>query len=546
MSQPLLQQPTTPLASGRALATTNPAELLLSHLSGAAEAGGAALDAIIHAYGPQLGEMAWHSVHLDPGLEGIVAAQGEAMRALIQRYRLQPTDRPIRILEVGAYSHYTVHQVAAELGGIGIANDISPAALRVGVGLARDKNITVGQAPVASDFHDLPFSSGYFDLVFIASAIHHTFRPWVVLDELFRVVRPGGVLHLANEPVGRTFCLYQFRCNREDGATAFEQAIAARGLTRILSSPFPGSRPEEMFGMIENDRIPLGIYLHAFARNGETLALELDHECIMGPLDHAALALPRDARLAERLHDLLAPRLREAAVAYTSTDLLLGFSLPRREQLWQLCYATADALRRLPAPGDPSYRMAAAALFGAALKGSFRRTGGTASDVALRRALPVEDGVMLDFPEPAALGLDLHDRRLPDIATAEDAEIAQAFPAEHWQRHLEPAGSLSVINLTVRPVITLPVLPSGGLLLMRYYAAMAGRPYLVRFIADGQLLATQVIAQPESRLARILLPAGATRLLLELCAPDGTPITETCLLHLSVAQLMPLRGATGR
>jgi ubiquinone/menaquinone biosynthesis C-methylase UbiE len=167
-------------------------ELLAAEMRGVGEP----LGALLHAYGPQMGEMVWHSIHHDPRIDSMVQAQGAVMRDIIARHGLRPPQRPIRILEVGAYSHYTVHAVAAESGGIGVANDISPAALRAGASLARARGIPVADTLVASDFHDLPFADGFFDLVFIASAVHHTFRPWRVLDELFRVLRPGGVLHI--------------------------------------------------------------------------------------------------------------------------------------------------------------------------------------------------------------------------------------------------------------------------------------------------------------------------------------------------------------
>lgn len=508
---------------------------------GAATGNDPVLEEILTAYGPQLGEMIWHSVHLDPRIETMVEAQGAIMRGLVERHGLKPSHRPIRILEVGAYSHFTVHQLAAELGGIGIANDISPAALRVGASLAKAKGIAVGDTLVASDFHDLPFSSGYFDLVFISSAVHHTFRPWIVLDELFRVVRPGGVLHIENEPVGRGFCLYQFRSNREASRTPFERAVEERGLTRILSSPFPGSRDEEMFGMIENDRIPLDIYLDAFARHGEPLALDLVHENLLGPVDHAALALPRDAQLATRLHDLLSPLLREAAQSFSEQDLLLGFSVPRREQIWSLCYATAEALRALPAPEDPTYRQRAASLFGASLRASFRQTGGTESDLLFRRSLPRQDGVHVDFPEPDSLRLDLMDRRLPEIGTASEADLAKAYPPEDWQRFLEVYDIVSMLNRKGRVVIRLPKLPQGGVLLMRYYAVAKPQPYVLRVLAPSGELGSQVIAQAESQLGRFRVAPDTAEVTLQLTLLDGTPIEDDASLHLSVAQLLPIR-----
>ena len=501
------------------------------------------MDAILAAYGPQLGEMIWHSVHHDARIEGMVEQQGAVMLALIERYGLQAQGRPIRILEVGAYSHYTVHEVAGRLGGVGVANDISPAALRVGGELARAKGIAVDGTLVASDFHELPFSSGYFDLAFISSAVHHTFRPWIVLDELFRVVRPGGVVHLENEPVGRVFSLYQFRCNRDDRRTPFELEVERLGLTRTLSSPFPGSRDEELFGMIENDCIPLDTYLDAFARNGETLSLELNYAVMFGPVEQAVLTLPRDGRLVERLVELLSAPLREVAALFTERDLLLGFSLPRREQVWMMCYAAAAALRTLPPPEAPSYRARIASLFGAALCATIRRTDGTQSDTLLRRPLPKRDGVYLDFPDTGALRLDLLDPRLPEINTAAEPALAAAYPRADWERIVEPLGFFTLVNRGGRAVIRVPALDDDGLLLLRYYAVAKEHPYMVQLSVEGREIASDLVVINESHLLRALVPAGTRGITLLLTLLDGTPIEDNRSLHLAVAQLVRVRCA---
>jgi len=341
--------------------------------------------------------------------------------------------------------------------------------------------------------------------------------------------------------VGRLFCLYQFRGNRAERHTPFESKLEALGLTRILSSPFPGSRDEELFGMIENDRIPLGIFLDAFARHGETLALDLNHALLMGPLEHAAMAQPRDADLPARLHALLPSPLREAAQAFTSTDLLLGLALPPREKLWSMCYAAADALRALPPAGEPGYTQHMASLFGAALRGSFRKRGGHESQTMPRRPLPVDDGVHVDFPKPDTLGLDLATRLLPDIGEAPALELEACFAPQDWVRYREPNGIVTLLNRHARPTIRMPNLPHGGLLLLRYHPAPQPAPYLLRVLVGEQLLGAHVIAQSEGRLGRCLVTSGAAAVTIELCRPDGTPLEADYLLHLIVAQLAPLR-----
>ncbi len=45
---------------------------------------------------------------------------------------------------------------------------------------------------VIADAHFLPFKSDYLDIVYSIAVLEHVRRPWVVADEIFRVLRPGG------------------------------------------------------------------------------------------------------------------------------------------------------------------------------------------------------------------------------------------------------------------------------------------------------------------------------------------------------------------
>lgn len=53
------------------------------------------------------------------------------------------------------------------------------------------------EASVACDCQQLPFHSDCFDAVLITQVLEHAPKPWHVADELFRVIKPGGVLILS-------------------------------------------------------------------------------------------------------------------------------------------------------------------------------------------------------------------------------------------------------------------------------------------------------------------------------------------------------------
>lgn len=43
---------------------------------------------------------------------------------------------------------------------------------------------------------DLPFQDNYFDAVVSQSVFEHVKRPWLIADELYRVLKPGGILYV--------------------------------------------------------------------------------------------------------------------------------------------------------------------------------------------------------------------------------------------------------------------------------------------------------------------------------------------------------------
>ena len=52
------------------------------------------------------------------------------------------------------------------------------------------------------DFHQadmlhLPFPEESFDVVWAWGTVHHTIDPWRAMEELIRVLKPGGSIHLA-------------------------------------------------------------------------------------------------------------------------------------------------------------------------------------------------------------------------------------------------------------------------------------------------------------------------------------------------------------
>jgi SAM-dependent methyltransferase len=84
--------------------------------------------------------------------------------------------------------------------------DLSPVAIEIGLRRAAANEVAGRVRGFAIDAADLRcFQDGEFDLIYASAALHHTLKYPHALDELVRVLRPGGKLILAetygNNPV---------------------------------------------------------------------------------------------------------------------------------------------------------------------------------------------------------------------------------------------------------------------------------------------------------------------------------------------------------
>ena len=160
---------------------------------------------------PQWGEYVWHAFTADPAIATESLAHRDRIEAAIAQHEPAFDWRSARILEIGSYRHFTGHVLAATRGCTYIASDLSAAALRDGREQAKQHGSAAPARLVAADFHDLPFSDVCFDAVFVAASVHHSRRPEVVLREMLRVAKPGGLVLIDNEPCARLCCFHASR-----------------------------------------------------------------------------------------------------------------------------------------------------------------------------------------------------------------------------------------------------------------------------------------------------------------------------------------------
>lgn len=104
------------------------------------------------------------------------------------------------VLDVGAGRGWAAAQFAVR-GANAVALEINPDR-HVGLGRSIDTMAHTGArfSPVIGDSENMPFADGAFDIAFASAALHHTSDIGLVLTNIARVLRPGGLLLAMHEP----------------------------------------------------------------------------------------------------------------------------------------------------------------------------------------------------------------------------------------------------------------------------------------------------------------------------------------------------------
>jgi hypothetical protein len=388
---------------------------------------------------------------------------------------------------------------------------------------------------VAGDFHALPFEADSFDLIYISSAIHHTWKYEIVISELQRVLAPGGLLLLLNEPCHRECCFYAFRTNRPANFTKFERALNDLGVIRTFAEPYPGSRPETLFGMIENQMIPLRRLLDLLNSNTKITKLVLTPGDCMGELEK--LWLESRHKGPENLSNIIESTLteRRARAMQYFDDVAEGmqFHLPSLEQLGPFAKQIAQSVCSLPPVSDQeTFRTALSEIFGAAVQIVAEKPNGQLHrpNHILKGGFEKKGDIIYAFNDRIRRIL-LHDcSLLPDIQAADQNEIANFFPADCW--HFSAQGAEQG-----RPIVTLMLKSQPGrfnippcrqklLIVLRYHCAVPeGRHVRIRIEHLDRQLYRNEIWQSESLLWVAILPSAndvtGLDLFREVTGPNG-------------------------
>jgi len=463
---------------------------------------------------------------VDPTLKAVSDGHYRFIVSNLRHYGRLAGCRTARILEVASYAHITGYQLQQELGCDVTLFDISAQALQLGRRIADAEGFAARPRLVAGDFHALPFEANSFDVVYISSALHHTWKYERVVSELQRVLGPGGLLLLLNEPCHRKCCFYGFRTNRTSSFTKFESVLSDLGVIRTFAEPYLGSRPETLFGMIENQKIPLQRLLDLLNSNTKIVGLTLRPEDCMGDLENSWLNNRHQGSdyLSGIIESNLAERRLEALKHFDEAAKGMRFCLPPSDQLKPFAHHVAQAICSLPPPSETeAFRTGLSEIFGAAVQIVAEKPGGGEgrSNHTLKDGVETRGDIIYAFDERTQAILLRDSSLLPDLQFASKNAISTFFPEDCWQynaRTAEGGAGIATLMLKSQPGrFRLPACRHQVLLVLRYYCAVPLQTHVrVRIQHGDRRLYQQQIWQSESFLWVTLFPSSEDIIDLEL------------------------------
>jgi ubiquinone/menaquinone biosynthesis C-methylase UbiE len=501
---------------------------------------------ILDRFSAQIGELAQHQLSYDEKIEETSNWYYGFLTAVLNRNPGPKKRTPPRYLEIACYRHVLGYKLAQDFGFESTHFDISDRDLEIGLNTALELGLQDTVERVAGDFHDLPFSDNYFDLVMISASLHHTRTPECIIQEVMRVLTDGGLFYSQREPCERLFSFYQFNANRPAQHTPFEAHLQKRDIMRLISSPFPGARNAEMFGRVENDHIPLELYYEEYQRHGKVLEQVLYHDGLLTEMDKKILAqtdLP-EINLSAYITRLITAEIELAMPSLSQQDQLLGYSLPTETEVLLMAEKTAAALKSRPLnPNSVEWQKAMVKIFGGSLRFVVERQRNekVRNTEKYRRSCTPISKVNLDDAVYKNSGLLFWDKLLPDIQESTESNLKNIFPSDQWTIYDPDSGfKMLVSNSDAPKLIVNP--GKTALAVMRYRIVVDdNQPAAkLRIEYNDKLIGEELIAQTEDRMLRFVTEDTEKYLEFSLFDLDGKTISASSRVRISIFQCVPI------
>lgn len=224
------------------------------------------------------GEVKFRAKLFEQQVEGSAGIEGELTSAEMlaeMRRRMDMTRRDFSelagsgvlqspFLELGAERCQRALVLANDFGLNGYAADLSLESLRYADFLAQQENLSRIPPRVCCDAYKLPFADNSIGFAFCYQTLHHFPDPTPIIHELYRVLRPGAVLYVDEEPIRRTLKVNLwkrrvFPKGRENRYVRYAKDY----LLDFISDPHVN---EVDYGICENDNISLAQWDRSFGQ----------------------------------------------------------------------------------------------------------------------------------------------------------------------------------------------------------------------------------------------------------------------------------------
>lgn len=482
---------------------------------------------IFQKYGPQIGEVVWHTFTNDPSVMSMSQEDYCVILNLINDQFTESSSKDLKVLELCSNNHVTGYLLKDKLDCQVTVLDISKHALLDGKRIANSHGLCKKVSLCHSDFHSLPFDDETFDLVYIFRALHHTKTPEFVFNEVNRVLKKGGIFSLNLEPFKRELCTFSFKTNRKEELSSFERALLDFGILGFLSYPTAGSRPEDLFFMTENGEIPLGFYLKNYNEHFKILSTRLmSKELTQFEKQLVEKQLDANDSLYEFSVNYLKDSLDKAHTLLGEKEKHMGFKIPSREVIEALAGKIALELKNFALSSvDQGFKYHS--FFGGEISVDYRKVSSLLNN-SPDAICKLEE---IDFSKPL----------LPDIQENQSVELAKIFPNKYWSVILDAGNAISILNKGSYGTIKIPFIKSQAVIAGRFYGIDLDEPYRVIFSCSNNKIAEITVCRSETRFFR---KVGKFDSDIEILIVDmeGNPLNIPEHFRLGVLQMFELKS----